>query len=54
MVISKKLKGIFYDDDNFEHMSCSVVVANWGKIGMTEIRICDHKALKRVTIFASN
>lgn len=51
MVINKKLKGIFYDDDNFEHMSCSVVVANWGKIGMTEVRVCDHEDLKKCETF---
>ena len=46
-------KGIFFDNDDFEHMSCSIE-ASWGKIGMTVIRICDHKELKRVTIFASD
>ena len=50
-VIINNLKGIFFDDDDFEHMSCSIE-ASWGKIGMTEIRICDRKELKRVKIFA--
>ena len=50
-VIINNLKGIFFDDDDFEHMSCSIE-ASWGKIGVTEIRICDHKELKRVKIFA--
>ncbi len=49
-VIINNLKGIFFDDDDFEHMSCSVV-ANWGKIGMTEVRICDHEDLKKCEIF---
>ena len=49
-VVINNLKGIFFDDDNFEHMSCSVE-ASWGKIGMTEIRICDHKELEKCTIF---
>lgn len=49
-VVINNLKGIFFDDDDFEHMSCSVE-ANWGKIGMTEIRICDHKDLKKCKIF---
>ena len=40
-VIINNLKGIFFDDDDFEHMSCSID-ACWGKIGMTEIRICDY------------
>ena len=52
-VIINNLKGIFFDDDDFEHMSCSIE-ASWGKIGMTEVRICDNKELKRVTIFASD
>ena len=49
-VIINNLKGIFFDDDDFEHMSCSVE-ASWGKIGMTEIRICDHEDLKKCEIF---
>ena len=48
-VVINNLKGIFFDDDDFEHMSCSVV-ANWGKIGMTEVRICDHEALKKCEV----
>ena len=49
-VVINNLKGIFFDDDNFEHMSCSIE-ASWGKIGMTEIRICDHENLKKLGIF---
>ena len=49
-VIINNLKGIFFDDDDFEHMSFSVE-ASWGKMGMTEVRICDHKDLKRYDIF---
>ena len=49
-VIINNLKGIFFDDDDFEHMSFSVE-ASWGKIGMTEIRICDHEGLKKCEIF---
>ena len=49
-VIINNLKGIFFDDDDFEHMSCSVD-ACWGKIGMTEIRIFDHRDLKKCEIF---
>ena len=41
-VIINNLKGIFFDDDDFEHMSFSVE-ACWGKIGMTEIKICSYK-----------
>ena len=49
-VVINNLKGIFFDDDDFEHMSCSID-ASWGKIGMTEIRICDHENLKKLGIF---
>ena len=49
-VIINNLKGIFFGDDDFEHMSCSIE-ASWGKTGMTEIRMCDYKNLKRCTIF---
>ena len=49
-VVINNLKGIFFDDDDFEHMSCSIE-ANWGKIGMTEIRICDHKELSKIDVF---
>jgi len=49
-VIINNLKGIFFDDDNFEHMSCSIE-ASWGKMGMTEIRICDYGDLKKCKIF---
>ena len=48
-VIINNLKGIFFDDDDFEHMSCSVV-ASWGKIGMTELRICDQEDLNKCEI----
>ena len=49
-VVINNLKGIFFDDDDFEHMSCSIE-ASWGKIGMTEVRICDHEDLKKCEIF---
>ena len=49
-VVINNLKGIFFDDDDFEHMSCSIE-ASWDKMGMTEVRICDHKDLKRCDIF---
>ena len=49
-VIINNLKGIFFDDDDFEHMSCSIE-ASWGKIGMTEVRICDQKELSQIRIF---
>ena len=49
-VIINNLKGIFFDDDDFEHMSFSVE-ACWGKTGMTEVRICEHKDLKGCKLF---
>ena len=49
-VVINNLKGIFFDDDDFEHMSCSIE-ASWGKMGMTEIRICDQKELSQIRIF---
>ena len=49
-VIINNLKGIFFDDDDFEHMSCSIE-ARWSKIAMTEVRICEHKDLKKSEIF---
>ena len=49
-VVINNLKGIFFDDDDFEHMSCSIE-ASWGKIGMTEIRIYDFEELKKCVIF---
>ena len=49
-VIINNLKGIFFDDDNFEHMSFSVE-AVWGEMGMTEVRICSHNDLKKCGIF---
>ena len=49
-VIINNLKGIFFDDDNFEHMSFSVV-ADWSEIGMTEVRICAQEDLKKCEIF---
>ena len=49
-VIINNLKGIFFDDDNFEHMSCSIE-ASWGNIGMTEVKIYDYMDLKKSGIF---
>ena len=49
-VIINNLKGIFFDDDNFEHMACGIV-ADWSETGMTEIRICDLEELKKCEIF---
>ena len=39
-LIINNLKGIFFKDDDFEHMAFSVV-AKWGEIGRTTIRVCE-------------
>ena len=49
-VVINNLKGIFFDDDDFEHMACGIV-ADWGKIGQTEIRICALEELEKYEIF---
>ena len=49
-VVINNLKGIFFDDDDFEHMACGIV-ADWGEIGQTEIRICSLEKLKKCEIF---
>ena len=49
-VVINNLKGTFFDDDDFEHMACGIV-ANWGDIGYTEIRICALDELERCDIF---
>ena len=49
-VVINNLKGIFFDDDDFEHMACGIV-ANWGDIGCTEIRICALDELEKCDIF---
>ena len=50
-VIINNLKGIFFDDDDFEHMSCSIE-ASWGKIGVTEVIIFDYKDFKLNSIIS--
>ena len=50
-VIIINLKGIFFDDDDFEHMSCSIE-ASWGKIGMTEVIIFNYKDFKLNSIIS--
>ena len=49
-VIINNLKGIFFDDDNFEHMSFSVE-ASWGEMGLTEVIICSYDELEKCGIF---
>ena len=45
-LIINNLKGIFFRDDDFEHMAFSVV-AKWGEIGSTTIRICELSAMEK-------
>ena len=44
-LIINNLKGIFFRDDDFEHMAFSVV-AKWDEIGKTTIRICELSQLE--------
>ena len=44
-LIINNLKGIFFRDDDFEHMAFSVV-AKWGEIGRTSIRISELSQLE--------
>ena len=49
-VVINNLKGTFFDDDDFEHMACGIV-ADWGEIGQTKIRICALEELEKHDIF---
>ena len=49
-VVINNLKGTFFDDDDFAHMACGIV-ADWGEIGQTEIRICALEELEKHDIF---
>lgn len=51
-VIINNLKGIFFEDDNFEHMACGIV-ADWGGIGETIIRICELDDLLGCAVFGA-
>lgn len=52
-LIINNLKGIFFRDDDFEHMAFSVV-AKWGEIGSTIIRICELSQWENHPIFNKN
>ena len=52
-LIINNLKGIFFRDDDFEHMAFSVV-AKWGEIGRTTIRICELSQWENHPIFNKN
>ena len=51
-VIINNLKGIFFEDDNFEHMACGIV-ADWGGIGETTIRVCELDDLLGCEVFGA-
>ena len=51
-VIINNLKGIFFEDDNFEHMACGIV-ADWGGIGETIIRVCELDDLLGCAVFSA-
>jgi len=46
-VIINNLKGIFFEDDNMEHMAFSVI-GRWGEKGVTIIRILDFGELQQI------
>lgn len=46
-VVLNNLKGIFFEDDNMEHMAFSVV-GRWGEKGATIIRILDFDKLQQI------
>ena len=52
-LVINNLKGIFFRDDDFEHMAFSVV-AKWGEIGSTIIRTCELFQWKSHPIFNKN
>ncbi len=52
-LIINNLKGVFFRDDDFEHMAFSVV-AKWGEIGSTTIRICELSQRESHPIFDKN
>ena len=51
-VIINNLKGIFFEDDNFEHMACGIV-ADWGGNGETVIRVCELDDLLGCAVFSA-
>ena len=52
-LIINNLKGTFFWDDDFEHMAFSVV-AKWGKIGRTTIRICELSQWENHSFLSKN
>ena len=52
-LIINNLKGTFFWDDDFEHMAFSVV-AKWGEIGRTTIRICELSQWENHSFLSKN
>ena len=52
-LVINNLKGIFFRDDDFEHMAFSVI-AKWGENGRTSIRICELSQWENHPIFNKN
>lgn len=46
-VILNNLKGIFFEDDNMEHMAFSVI-GRWGEKGVTIIRVLDFDKSRQI------
>lgn len=46
-VILNNLKGIFFEDDNMEHMAFSVI-GRWGEKGVTVIRVLDFDKSRQI------
>ncbi len=46
-VIINNLKGIFFEDDNMEHMAFSVA-GRWGEKGVTIIRVSELDGLHQI------
>lgn len=46
-VVLNNLKGIFFKDDNMEHMAFSVI-GQWGEKGVTIIRVLDSDQLQQI------
>ena len=46
-VVLNNLKGIFFEDDNMEHMAFSVV-GKWGEKGATIIRVLDFDKSQQI------
>ena len=44
---------IFFDEDDFENMFRGAELI-WGRIGMTQVRICGCKDLKKCRVFRIN